>query len=149
MIEVLKQALEALENVTEDYVKNRQYKHNKAMDALRQAIAKAEKQDEDCQQCGGKGCVACDAREQEPVQVTIKDFVKAVKGKEEIVGRPVYWAQWPNGDTHPQPKREPPTHEDFLNWYDNAIWGNEDFKQGCWIAFEAGWQTAHGIEKNT
>ena len=51
--------------------------------------------------------------------------------------------------THPQPKREPPTHKDFLNWYDNAIWGNEDFKQGCWIAFEAGWQTAHGIEENT
>jgi hypothetical protein len=28
---------------------------------------KAKKQDGDCQQCGGKGCVACDAREQEPV----------------------------------------------------------------------------------
>ena len=54
---------------------------------LRQAIAEAEKQ--------------------EPVRVTIKDFVKAVEGKEDMVGRPVYWAQWPNDDTHPQPKREP------------------------------------------
>jgi hypothetical protein len=43
---------------------------------------------------------------QEPVQVTIKDFVKAVEGKEDMVGRPVYWAQWPNADTHPQPKRD-------------------------------------------
>ena len=38
-----------------------------AITSLRQAIAEAEKQDGDCQQCGGKGCVACDAREQEPV----------------------------------------------------------------------------------
>jgi hypothetical protein len=34
---------------------------------LRQAIAEAEKQDGVCQHCAGKGCVACDAREQEPV----------------------------------------------------------------------------------
>ena len=45
MIEVLEQALEALENVTEDYVKNRQYKHNKAIEALRQAIAELESQE--------------------------------------------------------------------------------------------------------
>jgi hypothetical protein len=33
----------------------------------------------------------------EPVmRVTIKDFVKAVEGKEDLVGRPIYWAQWPN-----------------------------------------------------
>ena len=48
--------------------------------------------------------------------------------------------------THPQPKREPLTHEDFLDWYDNAHWGNEDFKQSCERAFEAGWQAAHGIK---
>lgn len=52
--------------------------------------------------------------------------------------------------THPQPKREPLTDKDFLDWYDSAIWGNEDFKECCRIAFEAGWQAAHGIkEKNT
>jgi hypothetical protein len=38
------------------------------------------------------------AEKQEPVQVTIKDFVAAVEGKEDFVGRPVYWAQWPNKD---------------------------------------------------
>ena len=38
-----------------------------AITSLRQFIAEAEKQDGDCQQCGGNGCVACDARKQEPV----------------------------------------------------------------------------------
>ena len=32
----------------------------------------------------------------EPVQVSINHFVTVVKGKEDWVGRPVYWAQWPN-----------------------------------------------------
>jgi hypothetical protein len=39
------QALEALENVTKDYVESRQYKHNKALTALRTAIEDAEKQE--------------------------------------------------------------------------------------------------------
>jgi hypothetical protein len=105
MIEAMKQALEALESATPKYTRQRadqktlggaldywkleQHQRLKAITSLRQAIAEAEKQ--------------------EPVQVAIKDFVKAVDGKEEMVGRPVYWAQWPNDDTHPQPKREPPT----------------------------------------
>ena len=25
----------------------------------------------------------------------------------------------------------------FLDWYDNAHWGNEDFKEGCWRAWDA------------
>jgi hypothetical protein len=37
--EALKLALEALENVTEDYVEGRQYKHNKAITAIKQALA--------------------------------------------------------------------------------------------------------------
>jgi hypothetical protein len=36
--EALKLALEALENVTEDYVKDRQYKHNKAITAIKEAL---------------------------------------------------------------------------------------------------------------
>jgi hypothetical protein len=44
-IEAMKQALEALENVTKDYVERRQYKHNKAIDALRAAIETYEKQE--------------------------------------------------------------------------------------------------------
>ena len=67
-----------------------------------------------------------EAEKQEPVQVTIKDFVKAVEGKEDMVGRPVYWAQWPNADTHPQPKREwvGLTAEDWENLPDTG-------KEGC------------------
>jgi hypothetical protein len=34
--------------------------------------------------------------EQEPVQVTPLDFVTAVLGKEDCVGRPIMWAEWPN-----------------------------------------------------
>jgi hypothetical protein len=34
-------------------------------------------------------------------QVTVKDFVRMVEGKEDLIGRPVYFAQWPNGNTHP------------------------------------------------
>ena len=56
-IEAMKQALEALSDFDYD-------KRMAAITALRQAIAEAEKQ--------------------EPVQVTIKDFVKAVEGKEDI-----------------------------------------------------------------
>ncbi len=55
----------------------------------------------------------------------------------------------PQGEKLPyphEPKREPLTAEDFLDWYDSAIWGNEDFKECCRIAFEAGWQAAHGIK---
>jgi len=48
-------------------------------------------------------------------------------------------------NTHP-PQRKPLTDGDFLDWYDSAIWGNEDFKQCCQIAFEAGWQFAYGIK---
>ena len=32
--------------------------------------------------------------------------MKAVEGKEDLIGRPAYWAQWPNAETHPQPKRK-------------------------------------------
>ena len=71
MIEdVLKQALEALEPdvYKAEYVVEQEIQ--KAITSLRQAIADLEKQDGDCQQCGGKGCVACDARKQEKRNVT-------------------------------------------------------------------------------
>ena len=42
--EALKLALEALENVTEDYVKDRQYIHNKAITAIRKALAQPEQE---------------------------------------------------------------------------------------------------------
>jgi len=63
-----------------------------------------------CNLCGKWNCVcqySQPKQEQDKiVQVTIKDFVKAVEGKEHLMGRPVYWAQWPNGNTTPQPKQE-------------------------------------------
>jgi hypothetical protein len=34
--------------------------------------------------------------EQGPVQVTPIDFVTAVLGKEDCVGKPIMWAEWPN-----------------------------------------------------
>jgi len=96
MIEAMKKVLETLERSVATCFD--QYSHqqvmsqpdhfiNQAITSLRQAIAEAEKQEQG-----------------EPVQVTIKDFVKAVEGKEHLMGRPVYWAQWPNGNTTPQPR---------------------------------------------
>ena len=34
-----------------------------------------------------------------------------------------------------QPAQQEPVA--FLDWYDNAHWGNEDFKDGCWRAWDA------------
>ena len=34
-----------------------------------------------------------------------------------------------------QPAKQEPVA--FLDWYDNAHWGNEDFKDGCWRAWDA------------
>ena len=39
----------------------------------------------------------CTALEQpQPVQVSPLDFTHAVLGKEDAVGRPIFWAEWPN-----------------------------------------------------
>ena len=121
---VLQQALEALEMLTESYDDNAVGIEIDAIHALRKAL------------------------EQEPVawMWTINNgggYSSRGIGFEKTdipfaAHTPLY--------THPQPKREPLTHEDFLDWYDNAHWGNEDFKQSCERAFEAGWQAAHGIK---
>jgi hypothetical protein len=37
--------------------------------------------------------------------------------------------------TSPQPIKQDSL--DFITWYENAIWGNEDFKESCWRAWEA------------
>jgi hypothetical protein len=34
--------------------------------------------------------------EPEQVQMTAKDFAEMVRGKEDVVGQPTYWAEWPN-----------------------------------------------------
>jgi len=48
MKEALKLALEALENVTKDYVEGRQYKHNKAIAAIKEALAQPEQEPVAC-----------------------------------------------------------------------------------------------------
>lgn len=32
----------------------------------------------------------------QPVQVSPLDFTYAVRGKEDAIGRPIFWAEWPN-----------------------------------------------------
>ena len=70
--EALKLALEALESSMSD---DKPYivQSKKAITAIKEVFAQPE-----------------------PVQVSINHFVTVVKGKEDWVGRPVYWAQWPN-----------------------------------------------------
>ena len=74
-IEAMKQALEALEDARlhiflgDKKGVEANIRANYAYESLRQAIAKAEKQDGNCQRCGGKGCIACDAREAEGISI--------------------------------------------------------------------------------
>lgn len=42
--------------------------------------------------------------------------------------------EWLAQHTSPPAQQEPVA---FLDWYDNAHWGNEDFKAGCWRAWDA------------
>ena len=41
-------------------------------------------------------------QEQEPVQVSPLEFVEMVMEKEHLVGKPVFWAEWPNKDKNVQ-----------------------------------------------
>jgi hypothetical protein len=93
----LRLALEALE------LHGKQYPHMvkgyciDAITAIKEALAQPE-QDGECKRCTD-GCPACDARklpEQEPVQVSPLEFVEMVMEKEHLVGKPIFWAEWPN-----------------------------------------------------
>ena len=112
-----------------------------AITSLRQAIEQAEKQERKCENCGEFG--PC-CQKQEPVAWMFEFPDKRLAPKFDSVP---HGGNWQPLYTHPQPKHEPPTDKDFLDWYDSAIWGNEDFKECCRIAFEAGWQAAHGIKE--
>ena len=118
-------------------------------EGLRQVIAEAEKQERNfCSRCGKKlnkndwdihTCTPPLKQEQdEPVLVTVKEFVKLVEGKENILGRPVYWTQWPYENTKPQPQQrtwvgltdqdmnDPKTHN--LDFILGARWAEEILK---------------------
>jgi hypothetical protein len=77
-LDVMKQALDALETnllVIEDYGDHEQLnRQHKAITALRAAIEQA----------------------QESVQVSPLEFAHMVLDKEHLVGKPVFWAEWPN-----------------------------------------------------
>jgi hypothetical protein len=99
MIEVLKQALKALNAgehahliMNTDGIK----------DKVRQAIAELESQEQNfCPRCGKRTndihtCTPPQRTEQEPVQVSPLEFVEMVMEKEHLIGKPIFWAEWPN-----------------------------------------------------
>ena len=65
---------------------------------------------------------------QEPVAWYHDDFGTLELSRIQRIGwKPLY-------TTPPQPAQEPVA---FLDWYENAIWGNEDFQDGCHRAWDA------------
>ena len=97
MIEVLKQAYQLL--LTEPHAPT-------VCDQLevifRQAIAELESQERNfCPRCGKRTndihtCTPPQRTEQEPVQVSPLEFVEMVMEKEHLIGKPIFWAEWPN-----------------------------------------------------
>jgi hypothetical protein len=124
-IEAMKQVLEVLTDQGRLDPNEYKKKKNESISSLRQAIAKTEKQEPVAilQRYPSKGLLTVDYTD---------EITEVQEGT------------WPLYTTPQQ--RKPLTDEDFLDWYGSAIWGNEDFKQCCQIAFEAGWQAAHGIK---
>ena len=79
--EALKMALDALETeLSIDWTNNDEFnasaeKMYKAITAIKEALAQPE---------------------QEPVQVSPLEFVEMVMEKEHLIGKPIFWAEWPN-----------------------------------------------------
>ena len=86
MIEVLKQAVVYFEHMVRTLQLRDESEPAQLLFKLRQAIVELESQN--------------------IKQVTVKDFVHMVEGREDLIGRPVYFAQWPNGNTHPPQRTE-------------------------------------------
>jgi hypothetical protein len=54
-----------------------------------------------CPRCGKRTndihtCTPPQRTEQEPVQVSPLEFVEMVMEKEHLIGKPIFWAEWPN-----------------------------------------------------
>jgi hypothetical protein len=66
------------------------------------AIAELESQERNfCPRCGKRTndihtCTPPQRTEQEPVQVSPLEFVEMVMEKEHLIGKPIFWAEWPN-----------------------------------------------------
>ena len=106
MIEVLKQALEALEIAAEGGGVN----FHAYAEELRQAIKELENQEpvawrdrtygtlmhQEWQDADPLYTHPPQRTEQEPVQVSPLEFVEMVMEKEHLIGKPIFWAEWPN-----------------------------------------------------
>ena len=54
-----------------------------------------------CPRCGKRTndihtCTPPQRKEQEPVKVSPLEFVEMVMEKEHLIGKPIFWAEWPN-----------------------------------------------------
>jgi len=78
MIEVLKQALDYIENVPDDRDSVGHINRGALVISLNQAIAELESQ------------------EPQGVQVSPIQFVESTFGRGHLVGKPVIWAEWPS-----------------------------------------------------
>ena len=106
--EAMKLALEALDIVKIHFTQNRHV--NDAITALREALAKPD---------------FWEGYEPEPVKPAQCKYPKCSYPCTDL----------PDCRDAEQPAQQEPVA--FLDWYDNAHWGNEDFKAGCWRAWDA------------
>ena len=91
----MKEIIEELVELIESAIKAKDWKVDGVCDPTMALIrAKNAIQDGDCQRCGGKGCIACDARKQkrEWVGLTLKDLPDEHYGNVDF-GRGANWAE--------------------------------------------------------
>jgi hypothetical protein len=96
IIEAAKLALEAL-GWTDEW--RPQGLKERAITALRTAIETYEKQEPApgyCKHCKQYTIEEPLPAQPAPLQVSPADFVDMVMDKEDAVGKPIFWAQWPN-----------------------------------------------------
>ena len=110
-IETMKLALEALEfdGFTPEDTTHRYYT-TKAITALRTAIEQAYKQEPVAWMDASETALSWEnyldgmkplyttppAAQPAPLQVSPTDFVDMVMDKEDAIGKPIFWAEWPN-----------------------------------------------------
>ena len=138
MIEVLKQALKTINNLHNE----QSYWWQEVDEYILNDLQKAEI---DLQQ------IIAELESQNIKQVTVKDFVQVVEGKEDLIGRPVYFAQWPNGNTHLPQRTWVGLTDDEIEERQEEFEEIEDmpFSQNDWLWFYTRAIEAKLKEKNT